>query len=122
MKHIELAKQLARALAESEEFRNYQSAKKNLEEHEAAKVMFEDFRKKQWELEKKRINGDKLLEPYENEIKKLSEIIGLNPYVREYLMAEYKFSQMMLEIDKIIGEAVGIKVPELDAASGIKGK
>jgi cell fate (sporulation/competence/biofilm development) regulator YlbF (YheA/YmcA/DUF963 family) len=122
MKHIELAKQLARALAESGEFRSYESARKNLDEHEAAKAMMEDFRKKQWEYEKKRMNGDKLLEPFEDELRKLSEIIGLNPYVREYLIAEYQFSQMMLEIDKIIGEAVGLKAPEMDAAIGREGK
>ena len=121
MKYIELAKQLAHALGESEEFHKYERAKRNLDQHEAAKVMLEDFRKKQWEFEKKRMNGDQLLQPHEEELRKLSEIIALNPYVREYLMAEYQFSQMMVEVQKIIGEAVGIKVPELEALNRSEG-
>lgn len=112
MKPQELAKQLAASLAESEEYRKYRAAKKVLDEHEAAKAMFEDFRKKQLELERKRLSGEKLLEPYETELKKLTEIIGLNPYVREYLMAEYQFGQLMMEIQRTIADAVGIELPQ----------
>ncbi|MGE5581144.1 MAG: YlbF family regulator [Bacillota bacterium] len=121
MKTLELARQLANSLAESREYQDYSKAKVLLEEHEAAKVMLDDFRKKQWELERKKLNGDKLLEPYEEELRKLAEIIGLNPYIREYLMAEFQFMQLMMEIQKIIGEAVGIEAPEeLNKDGGVK--
>lgn len=112
MKTIELAKQLAKSLAESQEYQNYLQAKQILEGHEAAKTMLEDFRKKQWELERKKISGDKLLEPHEQELQKLAEIIGVNPYVRDYLMAEFQFTQVMMEIQRIISEAVGLQTPE----------
>lgn len=78
-------------------------------EHEAAKTMLDDFRKKQWELERKKLNGDKLLGPYEDELRKLSEIIGLNPYIRDFLMAEYHFSKLFGEVQQIIGEAIGLE-------------
>jgi Protein of unknown function (DUF964). len=41
-------------------------------------------------------------------LRKLAEIIGLNPYVREYLMAEFQFTQIMMEIQHILNEAMGI--------------
>jgi cell fate (sporulation/competence/biofilm development) regulator YlbF (YheA/YmcA/DUF963 family) len=112
MKPVELAKQLAQSLAGSEEYQNYAKFKKVLEEHESAKVMLDDFRKKQWELERKKLSGEKLLTPYEDELRKLSEIIGLNPYVRDFLMAEYRFSQLFTEVQRIIGDAIGLRPPE----------
>ncbi len=112
MKTIELAKQLVKSLTESQEYQNYKKAKSILEEHEAAKTMLEDFRKKQWELERKRVAGDKLLEPLEKELEKLAEIIGVNPYVRDYLMAEFQFTQVMMEIQRIINEGIGLQNPE----------
>lgn len=112
MKPIELAKQLAKSLAESEEYRNYQKAQEKMAEHEAAKVMLEDFRKKQWDYERKKANGEKNLGPLEDELKKLSGVIGLNPFVRDYLMTEYQFSQILMEVQRIIGEGVGLKMPD----------
>jgi cell fate (sporulation/competence/biofilm development) regulator YlbF (YheA/YmcA/DUF963 family) len=108
MKTMELAKELAKSLTESHEYQEYQKAKHSLDEHETARVMLEDFRKKQWELERKKINGDKLLETYEVELKKLAEIIGLNPFIREYLMAEFQFTQIIMEVQQILNEAMGI--------------
>jgi cell fate (sporulation/competence/biofilm development) regulator YlbF (YheA/YmcA/DUF963 family) len=111
MTTIELAKQLAASLAAGDEYHKYQAAQKMLAEHEAAKLMLDDFRKKQWEYERKKMSGEKSLEPYESELRKQSEVIGLNPYIREYLMAEYQFSQLMMEVQRIIGEAVGLEKP-----------
>lgn len=118
MKPQDLAKQLAASLAESEEYCKYRAAKDVLDGHEAAKSMFEDFRKKQIELERKRLSGEKLLEPYETELKKLAEIVGLNPYIREYLMAEYQFSQLMMTVQKTIAEAVGLELPQETITGG----
>ncbi len=117
MRAIELAKSLGQALAESDEYRNYSKSKQALEGHEAARVMLDDFRKKQLEYERKKLNGDKLLEPYEEELRKLSAVIGLNPYIREYLMAEFQFSGLMMKVQKIIGEAVGLSLPEIEAGA-----
>jgi cell fate (sporulation/competence/biofilm development) regulator YlbF (YheA/YmcA/DUF963 family) len=110
-KPLDLARELAKSLADSSEYRNYKAAKAKMEAEEAARVMFEDFRKKQIEFERKRLSGEKSLEPLEAEIRKLTEIVGLNPYVREYLVAEYLFTKMVMDVQKIIGEAVDLKMP-----------
>jgi len=110
---IELAKQLGNSLAESPEFKAYQKAKAEVEKQESAKMMIEDFRIKQMEYEQKRYNGDKLLEPYEVELNRLAEVMSMNSYIRDYMMAEYQFGQMFMEIQHIIGEAVGIENPEI---------
>jgi cell fate (sporulation/competence/biofilm development) regulator YlbF (YheA/YmcA/DUF963 family) len=117
-KTLELAKQLAKSLTESPEYQDYEKAKHNLEAHEAARVMLEDFRKKQWELERKKAGGEKLIEPYETELRKLAEIIGLNPFIREYLMAEFQFTQIVIEIQRILNEAMGIHPLEENPVKG----
>jgi cell fate (sporulation/competence/biofilm development) regulator YlbF (YheA/YmcA/DUF963 family) len=112
MKALELAKQLGKALAESEEYQAYQKAKEALEIHEAAKVMLEDFRKKQWELEKQRVSGAIDTAAVTAEQQKLAEIIQINPYIREYLFAEFRFSQIMMEVQRELGKGVGIDYPD----------
>ena len=109
MKPVELARQLAKALTDSTEYQDYKKFKGILEEHQAAKVMLDDFRKKQFEYERKKLNGDKLLGPFEDDLRKLSEIISLNPYIRDYLMAEYRFTQIFSEVQRIIAEAIGLE-------------
>jgi cell fate (sporulation/competence/biofilm development) regulator YlbF (YheA/YmcA/DUF963 family) len=110
-KPLDLARELAKSLADSPEYRNYKAAKTTMESQEAARLMFEDFRKKQIELERKKLSGQTALEPLETEIRKLSEIVGLNSYVREYLVAEYLFTKLVMDVQKIIGEAVDLQMP-----------
>jgi cell fate (sporulation/competence/biofilm development) regulator YlbF (YheA/YmcA/DUF963 family) len=109
MNTIDLAREFAKSLANCPEYLNYKNAKEKLEHHEAAKMMFEDFRKKQMELERRKKNGEKFLEPAEQELCKLSEVVGLNLFVREYLMAEYQFTKLMMEIQQLLTDAVDIK-------------
>lgn len=110
MNTIDLARDFAKSLATCPEYLNYKSAKEKLELHEAAKMMFEDFRKKQMELERRKVNGEKFLEAAESELRKLSEVVSLNLFVREYLMAEYQFSKVMMEIQQLLADAVEIKM------------
>ncbi|NLW09470.1 MAG: YlbF family regulator [Firmicutes bacterium] len=111
MDPVALARELGRALAESEEFKAYQKAKEQVEEHEAAKIMLEDFRRKQLALETKTLRGEEPSSTEVEELKKLSEILGYNPYIREYIMAEMRFTQLILEVQKTIADAAGLELP-----------
>ncbi|HEX2955121.1 MAG TPA: YlbF family regulator [Bacillota bacterium] len=112
MNPIEIAKSLAQTLKESNEFRSYQEAKSKVDQHEAARGMLEDFRKKQLEIYRKRANGEDITDEAE-QIRKLSEIVSLNPYVREFLMAEYQWGQLMEKVNKTIAEGLGIDWSQL---------
>jgi cell fate (sporulation/competence/biofilm development) regulator YlbF (YheA/YmcA/DUF963 family) len=111
MSTIDLAREFAKSLAGCPEYLNYKYAKEKLERHEAAKMMFEDFRRKQMELERRRQNGEQYLEPAETELRKLSEVVSLNSFVREYLLAEYQFTKLMMEIQQLLAGAIEIKMP-----------
>ncbi|MBA2133769.1 YlbF family regulator [Capillibacterium thermochitinicola] len=112
MKPQDLAKELANSIRESPEYQAWEKAKAEVDKHEAAKIMLEDFRKKQWDLEKARLNGEEIKPEQEEQFKKLAEIIQYNPYVRDFLVAEYNLNLMIMEIQRIIASAVGVKLPE----------
>jgi cell fate (sporulation/competence/biofilm development) regulator YlbF (YheA/YmcA/DUF963 family) len=114
MNTLELAREFAKSLANCPEYLNYKAAKEKLGRHEAAKMMFDNFRKKQFELERRKQNGEKGLETAENELRKLAEVVNLNLLVRDYLMAEYQFSKLMMEIQQLLAEAVEVKLPQTE--------
>ncbi|HBL35234.1 MAG TPA: hypothetical protein DDZ55_00335 [Firmicutes bacterium] len=118
MKPQVLAKELANSIRESQEYLTWQKAKEELDKHEAAKIMLEDFRKKQWELEQTRISGEAVPADQEEQFKKLAEIIQYNPYVRDFLIAEMNLNQMIMEIQRIIASALGVEIPEEDESGG----
>jgi cell fate (sporulation/competence/biofilm development) regulator YlbF (YheA/YmcA/DUF963 family) len=118
MKPQVLAKELANSIRESQEYLSWQKAKEELDKHEAAKIMLEDFRKKQWDLEQTRLSGETISTEQEEQFKKLAEIIQYNPYVRDFLLAEMNLNQMVIEIQRIIASALGVEITEEDKAGG----
>lgn len=112
MRPQDLAKELANSIRESPEYQAWEKAKAEVDKHEAAKIMLEDFRKKQWELEKARLSGEEIKPEKEEQFKKLAEIIQYNPYVRDFLMVEYNLNKMIMEIQRIIASAVSVELPE----------
>lgn len=108
MNPFDCAHDLARALADSPEFRQYEEARKKLETNRENLRMVQDFRVKQLEVQQAQMLGQNV----EDKIKRLEplfKVLSMNPAVNEFLQVEMRFSQMMMAIQKIIGEAVGVK-------------
>lgn len=116
MKPQVLAKELANSIRESQEYLAWEKAKKKIDGHEAAKVMLEDFRKKQWELEGARLSGQEVAKEKGEELQKLAEIINYNPFVRDFLIAEMNLNKLIVEIQKIIASAIGVELPDQEEA------
>jgi len=106
------AHQLARALARSPEYLEYKKVKEKLEANPENKKLMMDFRAKQMELQKAVLLGHKVDEAKQKQLHKMQEILTLNPAIAEFLQAEFRFSTMMMEVQKIIGEAVGLDFNE----------
>ncbi len=105
---------LAKAIKASQEYKQFVKARAELEKDSSAREMLLDFRKKQWELQKQKMSGIEVAPEQEERFSKMLEVISLNKYVKEYLEAEYRFSVMLSDIQKIIGEAVGdLITPEM---------
>lgn len=97
---------LARAIKNSTEFKNFLEVKERVDRDKSAKEMVDNFRKVQWEIQKQKLSGLDVSPEQEKRISQLLEVIGLNLLVKEYLEAEYRFSMMAADIQKIIGEVL----------------
>jgi cell fate (sporulation/competence/biofilm development) regulator YlbF (YheA/YmcA/DUF963 family) len=96
---------LARAISSSTEFRDYLQAKNMLEADKPSFEMLLDFRKSQLEVEQKKI-AEQDTSALEEKLKKMFEVINLNESVRNFMAKEYRFAQMMADIQKILTEAL----------------
>ena len=97
---------LAGSIKEAPEFKSFLQAQERLEQDKSAKEMLANFRQAQWELQKQKMAGLEIAPEQSQRLSQLLEIIGLNLLVKDYLETEYRFSLMVADIQKIIGEAL----------------
>lgn len=97
---------LAGALKQSEEYQVLQAARERLENDHKNKEMLVDLRRGQWELEADRVLGKEIDEQKEKRLEQLTELVNLNPTLRDYLAAEFRFARLMTDIQKILTDAL----------------
>lgn len=95
---------LARALKESSEYKEWNQARGHVDADSDAKRMFEDFRSKQTQIQQKMMSGE--LPPQEEleQADKLFEIISVNPLIHQLFEAERRLSLILQDVHKIIAE------------------
>ena len=106
MNIYDCAHALVKAIKSSPEYKNFKAAKEKLQEDSDAKKMISDLRKIQWNMQKQKISGIEIAPEQEKQLSRLLEVANLNLVVKEYLEAEYNFSIILTDIQKIISEAM----------------
>ena len=102
------AHNLARAINESEEFKQYDYLKKVIDQKEDLSKMVKDFQAKQFEMQAKQMMGEEVGPEMMQGIQELYQIIMTDPTVSQYMQAEMRFSLMMNDVFKILGEVMGL--------------
>jgi cell fate (sporulation/competence/biofilm development) regulator YlbF (YheA/YmcA/DUF963 family) len=102
------AYELKKAIEQLPEYISYKEAVKKINANEQNKRMLKDFKEKQLEIHAKELSGKKPDEQEIESLKKLYDILNLNPDLSSYLYAEYTFSKIMDDITKIIMEVVNV--------------
>jgi len=105
----DIAYELANALKESSEVKRFKAAKEKVEKDEKLKQMISDFKKKQFELEQKRLKGEEITSSDVYSLQQLYQIISLNPDIEEYLSAEMMLAKIIADISKIIADSIELK-------------
>ncbi len=100
------AHELARAIKNSIEFKEFLEIKKELESNQKTKEMIEDFEKKQFEFQTKQFSGEELSEEDNKKIQELYSIITKDVLANKYLNAQMKIGMLMQDVNKIIAEAL----------------
>ncbi|MEE0742455.1 MAG: YlbF family regulator [Emergencia sp.] len=104
---------LAKAIRESEEFKQYDQLKKIVEQNEELSGMIKDFQAKQFEVQTKQMMGEASSADMMQNVQELYQIIMKDPAAAQYMQAQMRFSLMMNDVYKILGEVMG-----LDGAMG----
>lgn len=105
----DLAHQLAKAIKDSNEYKSYIEKKEALNQDEKNKKMVEDFQNQILELQLDYMSGKEIDEKEIEKIGKLEEVLNLNPVIHSYFEAELRFSQLVQDINGIIGDAIDIE-------------
>ena len=101
-----LAHKLAKAIKESNEFKSFIDKKKTLYSNEKNKKMVEDFQEQVLELQMDYMAGKEVDEEKVEKLGKLEEVLTLNPIINDYFQAELRLSQLIQDINNIIGDAI----------------
>lgn len=103
------AHRLANSIKKSEEFKEYLKHKEKVESDKKTKEMVDDFRKKLMKAQMEHLAGKEVDEEEEKKLQKLEEVLMLNPTIKDYFMAEMRFSQLISDVYKIIEDAINIE-------------
>lgn len=100
----EALEQLARAIRESEVYREYRRQSERVDHAGDMRERIDEYRAKTFDLQNSSAEEDLLdrMDAYEREYEKFRE----DPMVEEYLCAELAFCRMMQEIDAKLVEMV----------------
>ena len=100
------AHNLARAIKESPEYRQYTELKETASRNEELAAMLNDYRAKQFEMQAKQMIGEDLGPELMEHIQSLSQIIMKDPLAMQYVQAEARFTLLVNDVFRILGEVI----------------
>lgn len=98
---------LAQAIKNSEEFKQFDSFKKQIDQNAELAAMIKDFQTKQLEIQTKTMMGEQMGPEDMASVQQLYAIMAKDPLAAQYLQAEMRFSLMMKDVYEILSEAIG---------------
>ena len=113
MNPYDLAHQLARAMKESEEYREYERLRETAYEDETNRALLDEYKRLQFQAQVKFASGDRPDESDMQRMQAIGNLLQFNPDASSFLLAEFRFQKMLADIYKILGDAAGIDLDML---------
>ena len=102
------AHELARDLKLSDEYKEYQRARQELEQNEAAMSILKDYQAKRWEFEMDLLSGGEPEGAKKEALEKVSALVNMHGPVKRFIEAEARIMVLMTDIQKILTEALNL--------------
>ncbi len=99
---------LARAIKESDEYKQYMELKAKVSENDELSASLNDFQQKQFQYQAQQMMGVEGDASMMEQIQSLAQILMRDPLAAQYMQAEITFSMMFASVSKILQEAIGI--------------
>ena len=100
---------LARAIKESNEFKEFDRMRKEVEPDADVSQMLGELQKLQIELQTAQMTGSQPDADTMSRMQSLSTMLATKPLAAKFMQTEAAFSVMMNDVFRIIGEAVGLQ-------------
>lgn len=100
------AEDLAREIVQSKEYKDYIKAKEMIEKDQSNILLLESFRRKQWEIQMAQLLGQEVDEEQLLQLDQIYQLLSANSVINEYLMAEYRLSRVLGDVQKILTQWV----------------
>lgn len=106
MKVYDKARELVEVLKQEEIYAEFLHWQRQVFSDPQHKAMLLELRTQEFNLHRRQLLGEEVSPEQKEAVRKLYELARNNPTLARYLDVEYQFSRMMLEIQRIINEAV----------------
>lgn len=100
------ANNLAKAIKDSKEYKEYKAIKEELFVNPELKSQVEEFEKIRYEEQLLAMQGEKQSEEKMAKLQDLYKILVQNPKVKDFFDKEVRFNVMIADVNKIIGESI----------------
>ena len=100
---------LARAIKESNEFKEFDRMRKEVEQDADVSQMLGELQKLQIELQTAQMTGNQPDADMMSRMQSLSTMLATKPLAAKFMQTEAAFSVMMNDVFRIIGDAVGLQ-------------
>ena len=102
------AHSLAKAVKESNEFREFDRMRKAIDADKEASDMLKELQELQMQLQAAQLAGQEPDKDLFSRFQSLSTMVATKPLAAQYLQAQGAFMVMMNDVFSIIGEAMGM--------------
>ena len=113
MNPYDQAHALARALRESEEYREYARLKEVAYDDGTNRALLDEYKKLQFRLQAKLAAGESMPQDDMQRLTQIGALLQFNPDVSAYLMAEFRFQRLLSDIFKILADVAGVDLDML---------
>jgi cell fate (sporulation/competence/biofilm development) regulator YlbF (YheA/YmcA/DUF963 family) len=109
MSVMEKARELGNEIASSKELLAMRDAESAMLQEPAAKMILQEFEEKRRAFQMIQSQGHQLTESQKKEAEEIEKKMLDNPHIYSYFKAQQDFERILEGVNKIIGEAIGLK-------------
>ena len=113
MNPYDQAHALARALKDSEEYREYARLKDIAYDDGTNRALLDEYKKLQFRLQAKLAAGETMPQEDMQRLTQIGALLQFNPDVSAYLLAEFRFQRLLSDIFKILADVAGVDLDML---------
>ena len=113
MNPYDQAHELARALKDSEEYREFTRLKAVAYDDGTNKALLDEYKRLQFRLQAKIAAGESLPDEDMQRLQQIGALLQFNPDVSAYLRAEFRCQRMLSDIFKILADVAGVDLDML---------